>query len=399
MIKEEEIKQSYYYTDIEPTPENLNEIIGICETFMKEGGDRLMCALGMRKWDIDEIERLSVYIVESRQKMEKELKRLKRYKDEFNGMFATDHNDYYNSVANILEHIRSHTRPLKELLKKTCNRKHPNKNTCKRYNIKPKSVRKESVLASDTYQRQIFSIDDPTTPTQVSGLFHELNKFFADEKKCMEICKEVLKEEEDIRRDPVKSKYVLDKYRRRAFEKLRGVIMLITDDTIDTLIDINPTYQRYQSYATEEAFAQEEFHKPNVNEMDQFCLIEIGVAKRNHQLDSDELANWGDNPVWINKIKNVIKHFDDLLPENFNHKMMGKYQYYFCKWVLPNNIKRGNDYFIKHYKGVFKVSKYAAVNNHGKKYDQHSAEVKNFHASIDTLLKKNNMLEMTAESA
>ena len=48
MIKEEEIKQSYYYTDIEPTLENLNDIIGICETFMKEGGDRLMCALGMR---------------------------------------------------------------------------------------------------------------------------------------------------------------------------------------------------------------------------------------------------------------------------------------------------------------------------------------------------------------
>ena len=399
MIKEEEIKQSYYYTDIEPTLENLNDIIGICETFMKEGGDRLMCALGMRKWDIDEIERLSVYIVESRQKMEKELHQLNRYKREFNDMFATNHNDYYNSVANILEHIRSHTRPLKELLKKTCNRKHPNKNTCKRYNIKPKSVRKESVLASDTYQRQIFGIDDPTTPTQVSGLFRELNKFFADEKKCMEICKEVLKEEEDIRRDPVKSKYVLDKYRRRAFEKLRGVIMLITDDTIDTLIDINPTYQRYQNYSTDEAFAQEEFHKPNVPEMDQFCVIEFGVAKRKYQLDNDEIANWGKNPNWIKKIRYIVKHFDELLPDYFNHKMMGKFQFYFCKWALPGNIKKGNEYFIKHYKGNLKVSQYAAVNNHGKNYDQHSEEVKNFHKAIDILLKRNNMLEMAAESA
>ena len=32
--------------------------------------------MGMRKWDIDEIERLAVYIVQSRQKMETELIRI-----------------------------------------------------------------------------------------------------------------------------------------------------------------------------------------------------------------------------------------------------------------------------------------------------------------------------------
>lgn len=56
-----EIKEAYYYTDIEPTLENLHEIIVICETFQREGGDRLMCAMDMRKWDIDEIDRLAVY--------------------------------------------------------------------------------------------------------------------------------------------------------------------------------------------------------------------------------------------------------------------------------------------------------------------------------------------------
>ena len=95
--KKEEIRQAYYYTDIEPTLENLHEIIKICEIFIKEGGDRLMCAMDMRKWDLDEIERLAVYIVQSRQKMETELNRLRKYQYDFNDMFATDHNDYYNS--------------------------------------------------------------------------------------------------------------------------------------------------------------------------------------------------------------------------------------------------------------------------------------------------------------
>lgn len=397
--KQEEIRQAYYYTDIEPTLENLHDIIRICEIFIKEGGDRLMCAMDMRKWDIDEIERLVVYIVQSRQKMETELNRLKKYQYDFNDMFATDHNDYYNSVAIMLRHIRSHTSPLKNLLKKTCSRKHPNQKACQRHNIKPKSVRKESVLASKTYQRPIFSIDDPATPEQVSGLFRELKKFFADEKECMEICVKVLNEEAEIRKDPVKSKYVLDKYRRKAFEKLRGQIMLISDDMIDALKDITPAYKRFKAFATDEAFAQEEFHKHNITDMDHFCLIELAVAKHKSRLDNDELANWGDNPAWVKRIKYVIKHFDELLPKNFSHKMMGKFQYYFCKWALPSNISNATKYFIKHYNGKWKVSKYAAVNSHGKDYDQHSAEVIDFHSAIETLLKNANLPKMTAKKA
>ena len=399
MENKDEIKQSYYYTDIEPTLDNLHEIIRICETFMKEGGDRLMCAMGLRKWDIDEIERLAVYIVQSRQKMETELIRLRKYKEDFNDMFATDHNNYYNSVAELLSHIRSHTSPLKNLLKKTCNRRHPDKKECKRYNIKPKSVRKESVLASGSYQKPIFSIDDPTTPAQVSGLFRELKKFFADEKECMEICVVVLDEEAEIRKDPVKSKYVLDKYRRKAFEKLRGQIMLISDDMISTLKEITPAYQCFKNFATDEAFAQEEFHKHNVTDMDHFCLIELAVSKQKNKLENDELANWGDNPSWVKKIRYVIKHFDELLPNDFSHKKMGQYEYYFCKWALPQNISNATKYFIKHYNGKWKVSKYGAVNSHSKDYDQHSDEVKNFHEAIQTLLKKANIPEKEVRSA
>ena len=399
MDNKEEIKQSYYSRDIEPTLDNLNDIIRICETFMKEGGDRLMCAMSMRKWDIDEIERLSTYIVESRQKMEKELIRLKKYKDSFNDMFATDHNEYYNSVAAILSKIRSHTSPLNQLLQKTCSRKHPNKYVCKQFGIKPKSVRQESVLVSDSFQKPLYSIDDPATPTQVLGFFNELNKFFADEKECMEICVQVLDEEAEIRKDPVKSKYVLDKYRRKAFEKLRRVIMLISDDTINTLKEITPAYQRLKNYATDEAFAQEEFHKHNVADMDHFCLIELAIAKQKNQLDNDELAYWGNNPSWVKRIRYVIKHYDELLPENFTHKMMGKFQYYFCKWALPTNISNATKYFIKHYHGKWKVSKYAAVNNHGKEYDKNSAEVINFHSAIQTLLSKANVQEQAEQSA
>lgn len=45
---------------------------------------RMIGAMDMRKWNLDEIERLTVYIIQSRQKMETELNRLKRYQEDFN---------------------------------------------------------------------------------------------------------------------------------------------------------------------------------------------------------------------------------------------------------------------------------------------------------------------------
>ena len=82
--------------------------------------------------------------------------------------------------------------------------------------------------------------------------------------------------------------------------------MLITDETINILKEINPAYQHYKDFATEEAFAQEEFHNRNTTEMDHFCLIELAVAKQKNKLDNDELANWGDNPTCVKKIKYIM---------------------------------------------------------------------------------------------
>lgn len=399
MINKEEIKKSYYYTDIDPTLDSLNEIINICVTFNKEGGDRLMCAMDLRKWDLAEIERLSGYIVECRQKMETELIRLNRFKDDFNDRFATDHNNYYNSVDCVLKHIRSHTSALKIILQKTCPLKHPDQRECQIHGIESKSVMKSSVLATGSYQKPLFDMDDPSTPTQVLGLFQELKKFFTMEAECITICKKVLKEEADIRKDPVKSKYVLDKYRHNAQEKLRGQILLISEETISMLKEITPAYQNFKCFATDEAFAQEEFHKHNVTDMDHFCLIELASTKQKYHFESEEIALWGNNPEKINTIKCVVKHFDELLPDYFTHKLMGRFQYYFCKWAYPSNIRRATEYFIKHYQGKYKVSKYGAVNTHSKEYDINSPEVKKFNSAIQTLLNKENKQKQTVFSA
>lgn len=395
MLNKEEIRKSYYYTDIEPTLDRLNTILNIAQNFESEGASRLMCALNMKHMDIQEVERLGVYIAQARDKMEKELVRVRKYEKDFNAEFATDHNGYYNSVKEMLKHIRSHMSPLKTIFRKFCYRKQPSKSDMEFYNIPRQSVFDKSVLGMGVYQPDLFDIAE--YPVEVQGLFTEMRKFFEAEVECMNICTSILEEELRIMKDPVQSKYLLDKYRRKAFEKLKNQIMLISDDVIENLKSLSPAYQRLCDYASEEGFAQGEFHKHNTADMDHFCLIEI--ATRNKDITNEEKALWGDNPSLVKKIRYVIKHFDELLPRDFKHKLMGYYEYVFCMWALPGNIKRATEYFIKHYNGAYKTSKYAAVNKQSVHYHKDSDDVKDFIKNINLLLSASKQPELMSQSA
>ena len=136
----------------------------------------------------------------------------------------------------------------------------------------------------------------------------------------MELCTSILTEEMEIRKDPVRSKYLLDIYRRKAYKRMKSLIMLIPKDIVEVLKGINPAYISYQKYASDEGFAQGEYHKHHIADMDQFCVIEHLTSPGN--ITIEEKALWGNNPKTIKKIKYVISHFDELLPSDFRQKNM-----------------------------------------------------------------------------
>lgn len=378
--------KAYYKTDIEPTLDRLLQVKDIVSNFELEGADRLLSALKMKHMDLVEIERLAEYIYQAREKMDKELVRLHKYEEVFNSDFATDHNFYYNSVSEILRHMRSHMSPLKTIFRKFCPRKHPTPAECATFGIQQKSAIEGSLLGKNVYELNLFDLS--TYPSVVQGLFSELIKFFRAEEECMNLCTEILKEEMEIRNDPIRSKCSLDSYRNKAYKRLKNEIMLITEDTVNSLREITPAYQSYLNYASEEGFAQGEFHKHNHAEMEHFCIIECFTDTADITLE--EKALWGNNPKTVKKIKYVISHFDELLPPDFKHKDMGMYEYIVCQWALPNNVKKALEYFVSHYKGKHKVVKYAAVNNHRQSYDKEDPAVKRFLSNIIVLFTDSN---------
>ena len=379
--KLENIKKSYYTCDVEPTLERLQNIIDIAKDFREEkAAKRLMFALTMKHMDTDEVEGLCSYISQARQKMESELKRVKKYGETFVEEYATDHNNYYNEVSWMLRHVRSHTSPLKRLFRKFCYRTHPNSRDMIANNIPSRSVFDESWLGTKEYVSDMYDLS--TFPSVVEGLFNELTKFFHDEEECLQLCKNILEEEERTKKDPDKCHYLLDRYKKKSNKKLKNLIMLFSDDMINMLKTICPVYQQFHQYASENAFAQGEYHKHNTADMDHFCLI---ATLEKTDITKQEKLLWGDDVERVKKTRLVIERFDTLLPSDFKPKQMGFYQYVFCQWAQPNNIKAVNQYFIEQYAGIYPTRKYAAVNKMNTKYNKNSAEVKQFHDNISKL--------------
>lgn len=393
--QKDKCRKAYYHTDIEPTLDSLNQVKDIVSNFEAKGADRLQSALLMKNMDVDDIERFAEYIAQARYKMERELARLRKYEKDFNQEFATDHNDYYNSVSMLLRKMRSHMSPLKTILKKFCPPRHPTAAQCAAFDIPGKSVYESSVLSKGTYELNLFDLS--TYPDAAQRLFTELLLFFKAEEECMNLCTGILEEETEIRKDPSRSWASLDKYRRKAYERMGNQLMLFTEDTLQTLKSITPAYGCREAYATEEGFAQGEFHKHNRADMDHYFIIE--AMTETEDITNTEKALWGNNPKAVKRIRYVVSHFDELLPRDFKQRMMGLYEYIFSQWALPKNVKKAVEYFAEHYQGSYKVVKYGAASKQSVNYDRNSDTVKNFISNINVLFadsKDADLMEFTA---
>lgn len=379
------IISKYYHSDIEPTKQRLNDILGICIKFQEEGQDRLIYTLGINLMSPNDVVRLTNFISEACCKMEQELRMAKSLGANMVHAFefATDCNDYFNVVAEVLKNIRSHISPLKKLLERTSPNNHPNKNKCKRFGIESKSVVDESVLNGNVcYQKDLFGLG--SFPPEVRELYNELIKFFDMEEECMQLCLDNIKLESQIKGDPEMTNAIWNNYFQKTIKKISSSIMLISEDTIERVKSICPAYKSFIECPSEIIFSQKNYHKFNVTNADHLCII-LRNTKYKEYTD-EELKLWRDDYETIKKARIVVDNFDLLLPDNFNHKDMGKYQFMFCYEFKNDNIKGANNYFQNHYNGKYRTTKAGAVNKHRGKYDAKSKEVKDFKSKIDSLL-------------
>ena len=142
-----------------------------------------------------------------------------------------------------------------------------------------------------------------------------------------------------VQEEELQTQIDAEKERSEEIDKLKKYVG--TDEYIEELKTITPAYISYQKSSSEENFAANDFHEHNNADMEHFCLIEL--SEKDKDFTNEDYALFGKAPETIRKVKKAIAFFDDCLPDDFTKKKLGEYQYMFCIWAMPNNIKGMNN--------------------------------------------------------
>lgn len=378
------IEHTYIQKKLDASYQTLVEIIDLVQNFRTEGEARLQEFVHMRKRSKDEILHLADYMCDARLKMEKEYERATRNANGYNEKYPNNIGHYFGDISNVLSKLRSHMSALKTLLRRGYSSAHVPPSYSMRNGIPPKPLIQSSVMGRAPYCNPIFPMEEEAE--EVQYLFEQVKAFYAAEKKCMDLCVSILEKEKQNSQDPDYCTMLLRYERQKAWQKMEDEICLITDEVINTIKETNPAYKDRCNFASEREFAQFGFHRYNESVMNHLHLLDYYVSRLKKDYTRLELSLWGDQDDVIDNVRKVVADFDNLLPEHFSTKDMGRYMYYFCYWALSSNMKKVHRYFVETYKGKYNSVNYGAVMHHKATFNPEHVEYRVFISNISNLI-------------
>ncbi len=385
--QKQQIERSYIQKRLDPSYKTLVEIMGLIDLFSEEGKARLQEFVHMRKRSKEEILRLANYMLEARTRMEIEYERAKRNSTGYNEKYPNNIGNYFGDVSTVLSKLRSHMSTLKTLLRKGCSSAHLSSGSYFQPVMPPKPLIQSSVMGRAPYCNPIFPMEEEAE--EVQYLFEQVKAFYAAEKKCMDLCVEILENEKKKSQGPDYCMMLLSHERLNSWKKMEDDICLITDEVIHTIMETNPAYRDRCNFASEKEFAPYGFHRYNNDVVHHLHVLDYYQGRLTNNYTCLELSIWGDRYDEIENARKVVANFDNLLPEHFSSKEMGRFMYYFCIWVKSSNMKNVHRYFIETYKGKHKPVYYNAVMHHKTTFNHEHVEYKVFVGNINNLISLN----------
>lgn len=335
----------HYTPDICNPEEGFNKILTAASKF---NADRFLYAIEYKNWDERKMELLSCEVRTYRERLETEYNNLKEFAKVFNKEFATLNNQCYSSAIVLLHQIRSGISETKRLFMRFCP-KASRRKTIHTMIDQPKSAYDYSRISSDTYDFSLFMLEE--YPPCVSSLFDEMQKFFFVLVRCMQLCNQVLKEEKKIKGDNKYCKYLLDQFRKKVLSDIYDVYKLFSRNSKE-LTDENPAIASRNMYDNDEAWASVGFHNFTKTEVKMLVIKQLIDDEEGSDLTRKERLLFGDDEKRVHRIRQIIRHFDELIPDNCKSKKFpARYiQMFFQHIGLPEKSeKEAVKYFFEVY--------------------------------------------------
>lgn len=339
-----------HWTDIERSKEGVLQILEVIKNYEKDGEVRFIAGIQSRGFTEYKIQQLICVVRERLNMTRRELMRLSEIALTYNKMWATDDNNCFRDAEKLFRKIRSTLKGTKILYKKftpICRKNVPGRD------FRP-SVFVKSTLAYAECGRDLYGLD--SYPDSVSTLYAEMGAYFSNVVAVLVICHQELTKEAMISNNAELCLQLLNEQCKTIVGDMKDVIGMLSKETAEQ----NDLLKRSKKTGSLKAFAQEGFHKYNIESVTRYATsraVENGAA---YGLDDIEALYFVNNPEKGLKAKEIMSSFDDYADKGRGTKMDTTAIAEFLCWT-GLGLAKGYRYFISTYKGSYDLPQKKSV--------------------------------------
>lgn len=297
----------------------LEQLMLISDFIDKFDSAQLLHAIEKKRFDQDDIISITEDIKIQNSKLCKQKISLNRMSISYNKKFATDNNGVFDTARKTSLKIKSGIKGIKDIFKNFT----PRVNKRQANGPQEGQAILHSAISSSVYQLELFGFD--SYPDCVKVLLKEMLNFFNNLNDCLRICREVIDEERDLKKDGKRCLDLFMKACEKALERQQYIIDALNNDPalLKAMMNNdeitgdseNGILRKYHQHKDDETrFAQ--------NYMHCFCPVEINKLMVNKGIEAacsgditpnEELLFGHNKKSHIMDIRYVIENFDILI--------------------------------------------------------------------------------------
>ena len=332
-----------YHTYIEASKQSLTMLK---EKFTPVAEDRFIYSLQQRKWDVEDVIRFKSMLEISYSYTIKEYERLKDLSMVYNQEYPTNHAQYISTAQKLMAKMRSTLAAFKKIADKFQHRK----KHC-RHHKKDVSPFKHVAFHGMEYSRDIFGMESYSSE-HVKSLLKVLNQYLDLADRCLDLCLQVIAEEEAVRANP-----------ETAFRLYKDSFLFYVRNNntlIKQMIQNGGCYNNRYLKAISEAedikqMIAELYHKLTYDDFNFYCACKAVSDGRNDGMTPEESLIFGkDKAEKVRRINILLDHIAEVAESRHAvSKKTGKLRgdffshlLYWCGWdgrkneLLYNYIRK-----------------------------------------------------------
>lgn len=336
-----------YSADITDHRMGFDTILSAAQNF---NCDRFVYAIRYKNIKEDALIKLRDYVAFHRKLVEKEHDKLQAFSLDYNKKFVVSDNMRFDTALILLKQLRCSISGTKRLVMRFCPRTRRDA-LARWFGNKLVSAFDYSYITSDIYQLDLFKFEG--YPDCVSEVYNEMEKFFALLVRSIQLCKQVLLDEDEVRKDQGYCYALFEDFKEEVLEEIDDYMSFFTAEHPDLQEENNAVIACRNNYDSDLAWAPVGFHNGTRRQVKHLIIKQLLEQQVGNDLTTTEILLFGNDPERVHKIRHVIMNFEVLFPENYHRDHLpAKHiqmfmQYYGIKKGLGKNATK---YFYEIYR-------------------------------------------------